>query len=665
MLQSQEELLCSFQASSFVEGSYASQVPPQPADLKSITINFPDKFIARLIACHPLISCVVDDVAKSNGVSVNFVTDDKGATNKVNAVLSGTEEEVAWVEQEILSLKSRLQIDVEAKTIELSCMFAPLLLLANVVSALKEIEESQFIEISVIQGSRTFVSVEEFSSHVTPTDVGKPMCVADLIHFSIPNVLINVNYDWKVKKLSGQVIPLSADVNKHLNDFYNSSGDNKTTFVANGETFVANVSSLELTNVSSGLSIALVMEEQQPTWSYTIDANNFIDHETSDSQALENLYRYGGSFITMAGTKHTLDLSNMEQIDLKTGARVTVKRCPALFQCVAPEFNLTLSVRGLGDSLVAGVKAIQQKLESFLTSCTVTNDFMTAVPQNWREIISIQVYNAARQYCLKIGPCGIDNDTLKMQLQGAKGLLEKAQVTLKEHCLELQHHVISQAPVPKVPPVSVQNPILASDIYPPEWKPQSSDIELSEVQKGSTEWTNIDSRMKKTIRNVALVFIHRIQNKKLWDKYALESKHMAERNNGQVNEQFLFHGTRATDPCTIIESVRGIDFRYSRRDYQLLWGTGAYFAVNASYSDNYCYVNQDYRVKEMLLVRVLTGNSCSYGQVNDPNLTKPPPLSQGSPDLYDTVNGHTNGSDVYVVYDHDRAYPAYLIGYLS
>ena len=30
---------------------------------------------------------------------------------------------------------------------------------------------------------------------------------------------------------------------------------------------------------------------------------------------------------------------------------------------------------------------------------------------------------------------------------------------------------------------------------------------------------------------------------------------------------------------------------------------------------------------------------------------------------YDSVHGKSRGSDIYVVYDHDKAYPAYLITY--
>ena len=199
-----------------------------------------------------------------------------------------------------------------------------------------------------------------------------------------------------------------------------------------------------------------------------------------------------------------------------------------------------------------------------------------------------------------------------------------------------------------------------SQSYPEEWKPQTKSCEVQNVAVASVEWNGVLGLMRETMPIVTLLKLERIQNKPLWDKYALESDHMQDRNGGKgVNEKLLFHGTRETDPKLVVESVKGIDFRYSSHQRNLLWGKGAYFAVNASYSDNYSY--QSSCGKQMLLVRVLSGQSYCYGRRKDTSLTKPPPLSPGM--LYDTINGHTNGSDVFVVYDHDRAYPAYLITY--
>lgn len=665
MLECQGELISSMQISNIPGGVTFNQMQPQPpvgnastVDTMSITVDFPDELIGSLVTGHPVIASVVDDLAKSSGVAVNFyVSDGEDAPGCIKATLSGTPGGVVQVEKEILDLQHRLHIDIETKFQELSCIFAPLLLTANVVRSLNEIEESYLIEISVSQSSKACLLVEEFSSHINQNGEGKPLRVIDLKEFMTPKVPIYINFKWMMKDETGQLFALSKGINEHLNKFYNTSRGDETRFMMNGEQFIANVSSLEVTDTRTGYKWTLVQESQQPTWSYTIDANTFIDHEVSDSEALESLYRYGGSFIMLAGNKHTLDLSAIQQIDLQTGERVAVQRYPAMYQGAPPEYSITLSVRGIGDSLEAGVKAVQDKLQSFLSSCTITCDFMATVPQEWQAIIAIQIYNAARQYCIRIASFQITSGTLTISLQGAKDVLDKVKNVLKEHCLELQHHVISQ--------VVPQKSILPSNIYPSEWEAQSRDIELFDVQKGTAEWTGIYEGMQETIPNVDITHIQRIQIRKLWDKYALECKHMSERNSGEVNEAYLYHGTRSADPCNVIVSVRGIDFRYSRRDYQLLWGTGAYFAVNASYSDNYCYINQSLRVKQLLLVRVLTGKSFSYGKKNDPSLTKPPPLSNGNPMLYDTVNGYTNGSYVYVVYDHDRAYPAYLISYLS
>jgi len=50
----------------------------------------------------------------------------------------------------------------------------------------------------------------------------------------------------------------------------------------------------------------------------------------------------------------------------------------------------------------------------------------------------------------------------------------------------------------------------------------------------------------------------------------------------------LFHGTSNTSPEIIYQSEEGFDIRYSREG---LWGNAVYFAVNSSYSDTYCYID--------------------------------------------------------------------------
>lgn len=130
----------------------------------------------------------------------------------------------------------------------------------------------------------------------------------------------------------------------------------------------------------------------------------------------------------------------------------------------------------------------------------------------------------------------------------------------------------------------------------------------------------------------------------------------------------------------IYNSEEGFDLRFSG---QGLWGHGTYFAVNASYSDSYSYRSYGRPDKSLFLARVLTGKSVTL-MVPDYSLTKPPikPVDESVSSLglhqerfsttrfvclltfrYDSVKGHTNGSDVFVVYANGVAYPEYIVYY--
>ena len=159
--------------------------------------------------------------------------------------------------------------------------------------------------------------------------------------------------------------------------------------------------------------------------------------------------------------------------------------------------------------------------------------------------------------------------------------------------------------------------------------------------------------------------IERIQNKLLWQRYFDCAKRMQRFNNGKMEEKNLFHGTRFNHPEKIYKGDAGFDMRYSNEG---MWGKGNYFAVNSSYCNGgYAYQCQGGR-RQILMANVLTG----HVDTCQPNhrLTQPPlrPLRPVSATgtitrRYDTVSGVTGGSVVYITYENDRAYPAYLITY--
>lgn len=135
---------------------------------------------------------------------------------------------------------------------------------------------------------------------------------------------------------------------------------------------------------------------------------------------------------------------------------------------------------------------------------------------------------------------------------------------------------------------------------------------------------------------------------------------MSRKNNGKINERELFHGSRKCHAHNIYDSEEGFDMRYSS---QGMWGQANYFAEKASYSNSYAYELTD-GSREILLAKVLTGDSCKCA--SDRSLRLPPlkgTQTRFQQERYDTVEGETGGSKVFMTYLNDKAYPAYLIVY--
>ena len=185
---------------------------------------------------------------------------------------------------------------------------------------------------------------------------------------------------------------------------------------------------------------------------------------------------------------------------------------------------------------------------------------------------------------------------------------------------------------------------------------------LLDAENESEEYGRIAGRFLQTIPNADILNIKRIQNKPLWIKYLHCSQHMLQFNDGILGEQMLFHGSSTTDPKDIYNGDSSFDMRFSRDG---LWGKGNYFAVNASYSNSYAYHSKEsVGVKKMLVAWVLTGYSYCCGAHSYTN----PPLRCGGGKggiqrRYDSVSGVTGGSKVYITYENNRAYPAYLVTY--
>jgi len=81
-----------------------------------------------------------------------------------------------------------------------------------------------------------------------------------------------------------------------------------------------------------------------------------------------------------------------------------------------------------------------------------------------------------------------------------------------------------------------------------------------------------------------------------------------------------------------------------------------YFADKASYSESFGHT-LPYGMKQMFLAEVVLGDHIELPE----NIITEPPLKDDYKTHYDSVKGHTNGSDVYMVYANEKCYPRYLV----
>ncbi len=344
------------------------------------------------------------------------------------------------------------------------------------------------------------------------------------------------------------------------------------------------------------------------------------------------------------------------QVDISSGDMVEITRYPPV-NSNPREIQVNVSLQG-DPSILTFVNLERNLQYRELIFPFSANDEL-------KQGVLHQLANVTRRYCVSAEHAFM-GDKITSKIYGAYWYVDKLyallnttlNTTLKNFAIQIGPQAVSSS-LPTRDSISLSV----------EREPQTKRCELKSVSEGSCEWKKIYSLMRESLPNVSIMKIDSVHNNPLKEKYELEKKHMKERNEGEINEQCLFHGSRTTSPEEIAFSQKGVDFRYSKQTGKLMWGNGAYFAAKATYSDNFSHHIRASSKKQLLLVLVLIGKSCSYGTRQDSTLTKPPPLpkslsSQGSM-LYDTVNGHTNGSQVYVVYDHDKSYPAYIITYTS
>ena len=380
------------------------------------------------------------------------------------------------------------------------------------------------------------------------------------------------------------------------------------------------------------------------------ESTGFQEYDTSLSEKLEQAYKSKLTILESIGRfQYKIDTLSLQQRNISTRKVRRVERRPIheTEQC-----QLRVQIRAHSESL----QVVKDKI-------------MTIIEQKieCKEIEIPHRIAESADHLLRVvryGFISAVNDCNTIMLKGVHDAVIATELQLTKTILDLQQ---------KLPPEDVSYLRPSGDATTPDnWEPQTSKCELKEVHEGSEEWVGIHKRMTDIDFNVRLVQVERIQNLWLWEVFERSRCRMSEKNKGQVNEKLLFHGTKNTPPSKIYNSEQGFDNRLASKG---LWGEGTYYAVKARYSDRYAHTTPK-RQKQMFLVQVITGITCRCRQ--NSSLRAPPKKNEhdfGSimssrdsmfeDERYDSVSGNTNGSDVFVIYEHGKVYPAYLITYDS
>ena len=378
------------------------------------------------------------------------------------------------------------------------------------------------------------------------------------------------------------------------------------------------------------------------SWLYKDNSQRMVEFDPKSAKQLEDQYLNNhGGHLTFNKWTYTYDFVNMKQTNIITNrVREIARRAPA-----ETDYSFTVVCRGEKLKVLAAIKDLKQVLKRETVQMDISLEEST---QEMKDL----VLRLASRYLVKVRE--VDSFS-KIIIEGCPSYVERIKLVLKERLLDM---IMKAQKAQNPAPVVAQS---TKPSIPPHWEPQVKKCELKQVEKGTKEWCLVESNVGETIQNPQILKIERIQNIWLWERYAFCKERMLEKNNGNISEKQLFHGTRETPPDQVYGSEHGFDFRYGGNG---MWGKGAYFAVNASYSSNgYAHTLPD-RSRQILLAFVLTGDSVEVSSGAN-SLSKPPAKPRGSGtlinELYDSVNGWTGGTKIYVVYDHDKAYPAYLI----
>ena len=162
---------------------------------------------------------------------------------------------------------------------------------------------------------------------------------------------------------------------------------------------------------------------------------------------------------------------------------------------------------------------------------------------------------------------------------------------------------------------------------PPEWAAMPGDdtppadrdpawwsrCAFVDVDMATTEASLVSALLRRGLPHARLVKLERVQNRMLRMRYD-QARHLVNLRAGEVNEQWLFHGTYTSTPADLCEDPEGLDPRRSSGGF---YGCGTYLAESAAYGAGGRYAHRvaghDGARMQLLIVRAAAGAVQDFG----------------------------------------------------
>ncbi|XP_027041652.1 TCDD-inducible poly [ADP-ribose] polymerase-like [Pocillopora damicornis] len=191
---------------------------------------------------------------------------------------------------------------------------------------------------------------------------------------------------------------------------------------------------------------------------------------------------------------------------------------------------------------------------------------------------------------------------------------------------------------------------------------KAKDFERTRLKENCGKYQAASQFFHETIPEdqVSIVIVEETWNKELHERYESKRKRIKRKLKAKRYDQIeklLFHGTSSD----VVDAICKQNFDHRLRGkHGTKYGKGSYFAVDASYSNNYSGLCGD-KTRFMFLARVLTGES----KLGMPDFRRPPLKDQSDPasDLYDSCVDDENQPKIFVIFNDEQCYPSYLIQY--